>query len=74
MDMGGFTAVACGIATVVEGFAGSLIYHKLKQKQFDPTAAFIAGITVEIIQMLIILLLARPFDAAVNLVKVIALP
>lgn len=66
--------MACGIATVVEGFAGSLIYHKLKQKQFDPTAAFIAGITVEIIQMLIILLLARPFDAAVNLVKVIALP
>ncbi len=74
LDIGGFTAVACGVATVVEGFAGSIIYHRMKRKPFDAGAAFIAGIGVEIIQMLIILLLAKPFDAALALVKVIAFP
>ena len=74
IDTGGFTAAACGIATIVEGFAGSIIYHKLKQKPFDSATAFVAGIAVEAIQMLIILLLAKPFDAALGLVKVIAFP
>ncbi|MCL4492265.1 MAG: sensor histidine kinase [Nitrospirae bacterium] len=74
IGIGGFTAVACGVATVVEGFAGGVLYHKLKRKTFDPAAAFFAGVTVEVMQMLIILMLAKPFDAAFNLVKIIALP
>lgn len=74
IDIGGFAALSCGIATVVEGYVGSLLYHKLKKKQFDAKTAFLVGIAVESIQMLIILLLARPFDSAVNLVKAIALP
>lgn len=74
IDMGGFTAVACGLATVMEGFAGSIIYHAIKRKPFDAAAAFITGIAVEVLQMLIILLFAKPFDAAVSLVKVIGGP
>lgn len=73
-DINGFTAVACGIATVVEGFAGSVIYRRLKRRPFDAGAAFLSGIAVEALQMLIILLLAKPFDAALSLVKVIAVP
>ncbi len=74
IDVGGFTAVACGIATVVEGFAGSVLYHRIKRRRFDAPAALVTGIMVEVLQMLIILLLAKPFDAALALVKVIALP
>ena len=74
IDIGGFTALACGIATVVEGFAGGLLYHKLKRRQFDSVAAFFAGVSVEVIQMIIILLLAKPFDAAFDLVKIIGFP
>jgi two-component system sensor histidine kinase LytS len=74
IDIGGFTAVACGVATIVEGLVGSIVYHRLKHKPFDAATAFLAGITVEVIQMLIILLIAKPFDAALNLVMVIAGP
>lgn len=74
IDIGGFAALSCGIATVAEGYVGSLFYHKLKKKQFDAKAAFFVGVTVEALQMLIILLLARPFDSAVLLVRTIAFP
>ncbi len=74
IDIGGFTALACGIATVVEGFGGSLIYHKLKRRPFDSLAALLAGVLVEIAKMLIILLLAKPADAAINLIKIIGPP
>ncbi|HTG01220.1 MAG TPA: sensor histidine kinase [Nitrospirota bacterium] len=74
IDIGGFTAIACGIATVVEGLAGGFLYHQLKRRPFDAGVAFFSGIVVEVIQMLIILLLAKPFDAALNLVKLIAGP
>jgi len=74
IDVGGFTAIACGIATVVEGFAGSLLYHRIKRRRFNAMAAFVTGIMVEVLQMLIILVLAKPFDAALALVKLIAVP
>jgi two-component system, LytTR family, sensor histidine kinase LytS len=74
IDIGGFTAVSCGIATVAEGLVGGLLYAKLKRKPFDPFAALLTGCAVEVLQMVIILLLARPFDAALNLVNVIGFP
>jgi two-component system sensor histidine kinase LytS len=74
IDVGGFTAVACGVATMAEGLFGGLLYASIKKKPFDPLAALFTGIAVEVLQMLIILALARPFDAAVNLVNVIGFP
>jgi len=74
IDVGGFTAIACALATIAEGFVGSLLYYRLKQERFDPRAAFFVGIAVEILQMAIILAIARPFDAAAQLVQVIAVP
>lgn len=74
IDIGGFTAVACGVATIVEGIAGGLIYHRLKRSPFDPVAAFCTGIAVETLQMAILLIIPKPFEAAVELVRVIGLP
>jgi two-component system sensor histidine kinase LytS len=74
IDIGGFTSTACGIATVLEGFLGGILYHRFKQERFDATTAFFVGIGVEVIQMVIILLIARPFDAAFHLVQVIGIP
>lgn len=74
IDIGGFTSVACGIATIAEGCFGSLLYHRIKEERFDPKAAFIVGLAVELLQMVIILAIARPFDAAFSLVQVIAVP
>src|SRR5512135_1772969 len=51
IDVGGFTAVSCGIATIAEGLVGGILYSRIKRKPFDPLAAFLTGIVVEIIQM-----------------------
>lgn len=74
IDIGGFTSLACGLATVLEGLLGGLVYHHIKRTRFDPFAAFYCGLIVEILQMLLLLLIPRPFSAAVELVSIIGLP
>lgn len=74
IDIGGFTATACAVATILEGLTGGLIYHRLKRRPFDSTAAFITGICVETLQMVILLLMAKPYAAALSLVSVIGVP
>lgn len=74
IDIGGFTATACGIATIIEGVAGGLIYHRLKRRPFDPMVAFTTGVIVETLQMVILLLIPKPFSAALSLVSVIGFP
>lgn len=71
--LGGFTAYACGIATIVEGgiagYAGRYYSGKLTWKR-----SLLIGMGIEAVQMIIILLFARPFFAAWDLVKAIGLP
>lgn len=73
-DLGGFTALSCGISTLVEGILGGLMATKVRSTRRK--YPWIYGITfiAEILQMTIILLIARPFDAALELVSIIAVP
>ncbi|RLB76890.1 MAG: sensor histidine kinase [Deltaproteobacteria bacterium] len=78
-SLGGFTAFSCGVSTTVEGLIGGLVYlylvrRKKPEQLFHPFVAFSATLIAEVLQMSIILLLARPFGDAVALVKVIAVP
>ena len=78
-SLGGFTAFSCGVSTTVEGLIGGLVYlylvrRKKPEQLFHPFVAFSATLIAEVLQMSIILLLARPFGDAVELVKVIAVP
>ncbi|KYH33520.1 sensor histidine kinase [Neomoorella mulderi] len=72
--MGGFTALACGVSTTVEGLLGGLVARAYRRRPLPWPVAFAAGFVAEALQMLIILALARPFTAAWSLVKVIAWP
>lgn len=74
--LGGFTAFACTVSTVSEGLLAGLVHLYLKRRGRHVTAvsAFFATAAAEMMQMVIILLLARPFAAAVELVELIALP
>lgn len=72
--VGGFTALACGVSTTVEGLLAGLVYQFWPGYRTRWTVGFAVGFLDEVIQMLIILLLARPFPAAWTLVKAIALP
>lgn len=77
--LGGFTAFSCGVSTTVEGLIGGLVFLILMRRKkpellYLPAVAFVATFVAEVLQMSIILLLARPFENAVALVEVIALP
>ncbi|ADN76969.1 signal transduction histidine kinase, LytS [Ferrimonas balearica DSM 9799] len=78
-SLGGFTDVACAISTTAEGLLAGLMHQRLVRKGnldrlFDPRRVALTALTAETVQMLIILAVARPFDEALALVKVIALP
>ncbi len=73
--LGGFTGLACGISTVTEGLIAGLVYLKIGNRRIVPTSkALFTGVVAETVQMVIILLIAKPWESAVVLVQVIALP
>jgi len=77
--LGGFTAFSCGVSTTVEGLFGGLVHLYLVRKGrseqvFSPGIAFATAFCAEALQMIIILVLSRPFANAMALVDVIALP
>ena len=78
-SMGGMTALSCMISTIVEGLLGGLVHSLLirrgrPDKVFSPWTAGAITLVAELVQMLIILLIARPFEDALHLVQSIAAP
>lgn len=78
-SLGGMTALSCMVSTIAEGLLGGLMHSILikrgrSDKVFSPLTA--GGITfvAELVQMAIILLIARPFQDALHLVQNIAAP
>lgn len=77
--LGGFTDVACAISTTAEGLIGGLLHTYLLRKGkgrllFSPSIVFAVTLFAEIVQMLVILLVAKPFADAYALVSTIAAP
>jgi two-component system sensor histidine kinase LytS len=72
--LGGFTDLACAISTVAEGLLAGLVYHFRKNREIDWPTALLIGFLAEWMQMGIILLLAKPYAQALELVKVICVP
>lgn len=77
--LGGFTDLACALSTTVEGLLGGLVFLALQRRGrmdalFNPSVAFAATLVAECLQMGLILLVAKPFDQALALVKVISAP
>ncbi len=66
--LGGFTAVPCGMATVLAGLIGGLVYLINKKKLVGIFYAIFTAIFVEVIHGALALLIARPFDDALNVV------
>jgi serine phosphatase RsbU (regulator of sigma subunit) len=71
---GGFTSIPCGIATIIAGTVGGVIYKLNKGNFISPLFAVILGIIMESFHMLLVLLISRPFDQALLVVKNLALP
>ncbi|WP_079908319.1 LytS/YhcK type 5TM receptor domain-containing protein [Paenibacillus sp. 32352] len=76
-SLGGFVAVACGLAPVLQGLLGGLCRNALKRRFRNMSSvalAFIVGLVGELLQMALILLLSRPWDEALGLVLLIGIP
>ncbi|WP_022942240.1 sensor histidine kinase [Psychromonas hadalis] len=78
-SMGGFTDVACAISTTAEGLLGGFVHLYFMrrgsvEKIFNPLLVFAVLLVAEVMQMSIILLVAQPYQQALDLVKTIALP
>ncbi|UHA76211.1 sensor histidine kinase [Paenibacillus sp. 481] len=73
--LGGYTAVACGISTIAAGIVTGLISKRfLKHRNNAPWLAAAIGIVMECLQMSIIVMTAKPPEAAFALVSIIAIP
>ncbi|WP_219834151.1 sensor histidine kinase [Paenibacillus sp. R14(2021)] len=75
LTLGGYTAVACGISTLLAGIVTGLISPYLRLNgRISLWRAVPVGIVMECIQMGLILLIAKPFEDALKLVTVISVP
>lgn len=70
--LGGFTALACGLAAIVAGIIAGRFQKK--KNNVNLRTAFLVGAIAETVQMLIILLMARPYEQAQTLVEIIGVP
>jgi len=78
-NMGGFTDLACAISTTLEGLSAGMISFYLRRAGkseliYNPLLVCLVTFYAEMMQMSTILLIARPFDAAWELVRQIAPP
>ncbi|NAW70087.1 sensor histidine kinase [Vibrio sp. V27_P1S3P104] len=77
--LGGFTDLACAVSTTAEGLIGGLFHLYMikrgkRQQLFNTRAVFTITLIAELVQMLLILLIAKPFAEAYALVSAIAIP
>src|SRR5690606_36387312 len=70
--LGGFTAIACGTASIIAGVIAGFFHRKNNHTRLS--SAFFIGAAAEALQMLIILLLANPYEKALTLVEVLGMP
>ncbi|SDE99817.1 sensor histidine kinase [Sporomusa acidovorans] len=72
--LGGFTAFSCALANVCEGLLAGIIQKRYPGRPIPWWLALLAGVLGETMQMGIILLTARPYYMAAELVGEIAVP
>lgn len=74
IDPQGLTSFACAISTIAEGLLAGFLSERYMRSQKPVLFAWIVGTLSEMLQMVIILLLATPLSYATNLVSIIAIP
>jgi sigma-B regulation protein RsbU (phosphoserine phosphatase) len=72
--LGGFTCVSCSISTVIAGLLGGVIYQIKKGEFIAVWQAVLFAIFVELLHMGLTLLIARPYDQALAVVKDVIIP
>ncbi len=74
IDIGGFSALPCGLATMLEGAAAGMIARRYPGNSLNWRLAMALCLVGETLHMGLVLLFSHPVEEAVALVQVIALP
>ena len=74
LTLGGITAQACVVATCSIGLFCGLISLKWHSQLRKPYIALLVSALMEIFHLCIVLIMVKPFDTALDIVKQIALP
>lgn len=72
--LGGITAHACIIATCCIGTICGLLSWKFHDRIVKPWWALLLGTVMEIFHLSLVLLMVKPFETALDIVKAIAIP
>ncbi|MDR3563909.1 MAG: sensor histidine kinase [Negativicutes bacterium] len=72
--IGGFSAQACGLATICGGILGGYIHRRMKPKLPDWIVGVVTGVGVILFSMGLILAICPPFPAAWALVSSVTIP
>jgi len=73
-SMGGLTVYSCSVTAVFAGLFGGLIWLYCKKKFAGWKIAVLFAILMEVFHMVLTLLIARPFDAALAVVERVYIP
>lgn len=74
IPVGRFTAIACGLSTIIGGAISGYASTWIRKQKKKYIAGALLTIFIEAIQMLMIVLIARPIEDAINLVQIIFVP
>jgi len=74
LSLGGFTALPCGLSTVVAGLLGGVVFLAMKKRFLPVLPAVFLAAAMELIHMGITLLVAKPFEKALELVSIVIIP
>ena len=73
VDIGGITSIPCTITTIISGIVASIIYKKSNENN-KWVYGLIGGLLIEILEMVLILIMAHPFHSALTIVESIYFP
>ena len=74
IDIDGFTSFSCGMSTLFEGAMAGLLSSRFKKSKNKISFSIAIGIIIEAFQMVFILIVAKPYVEALNLVKIVGVP
>ena len=74
LTMGGITAQACVVATCCIGLICGFVSNKWHSYVVKPYFAFLLSALMELFHLSVVLIMVRPFETALDIVKQIAVP
>lgn len=72
--IGGLTAKACIVATCCIGVICGFLFRNRNERMIKPQLAFVTGVLMEMMHLIILLIMVKPFIEAFTIVRVIAVP